>query len=313
MKKVSILLSLIIFTTLSAIAQVTTGEFGGAYEVGGVSNNSATQDKWIKLADMTLDGSYDGAGLTVDFFPKDANHGDSRQRLIVQMRNKNSGGLYQSTYDISIVHMSGGHFTIKDAKVVHTSGTGVTNNQLSVWVQMGISWLNKVPIEVRTYGNITVQTTPQPYYSSIQDAGTIYERNSYFAIHEGNMDFDGSVKSEEVVVDPAAWPDYVFEEGYDLQSLEEVEAYIKANGHLPNIMPADTAMANGVALGEMNVKLLEKIEELTLHTIDQNKQIKAQQDLITKQAQKEAAQQAQLEEQSALLKQLMERVAKLEQ
>ena len=87
----------------------------------------------------------------------------------------------------------------------------------------------------------------------------------------------GNIISEEVRILPQInWPDYVFEENYNLPSLEEVEKYINENGHLKNIPTRKTVNENGFNLGEINAKLLEKIEELMLYTIDQNKEIKKQ-------------------------------------
>lgn len=71
----------------------------------------------------------------------------------------------------------------------------------------------------------------------------------------------------------AAWPDYVFAEGYKLSSLEETEAFIKANKHLPNIPAAAVIEKDGFALGDMQKRMMEKIEELTLHLIESNKKI----------------------------------------
>ena len=85
----------------------------------------------------------------------------------------------------------------------------------------------------------------------------------------------GKAVAEEVVVKlQSAWPDYVFENVYELPTLEEVEKQIKDKGHLSNIPSAEEVEKNGVELGEMNKKLLEKIEELTLYTIEQEKRIK---------------------------------------
>ena len=68
--------------------------------------------------------------------------------------------------------------------------------------------------------------------------------------------------------------DYVFEPGYDLMPLDELGSYIEENGHLPNIpSEAEYQERGGVALHEMQVKLLEKIEELTLYTLQQQKLI----------------------------------------
>ena len=69
-------------------------------------------------------------------------------------------------------------------------------------------------------------------------------------------------------------PDYVFEKNYDLRTLAEVEAYINQNKHLPEIPAAKEMEQNGVNLGEMNMMLLKKVEELTLYVIEQQKEIK---------------------------------------
>ncbi|MBQ6725100.1 MAG: hypothetical protein IJQ89_00835 [Bacteroidales bacterium] len=84
---------------------------------------------------------------------------------------------------------------------------------------------------------------------------------------------NGYVKAKEIKVTLTDWPDYVFEEGYDRLSLPETEKYIKENGHLPDVPSAQEVEENGVSLGEINAKLLQKIEELTLHIIDLQKQI----------------------------------------
>ena len=80
------------------------------------------------------------------------------------------------------------------------------------------------------------------------------------------------------------YPDYVFTEDYNLLSLDEVEAFIQANGHLPNVQSeADVEYGRSVNLTELSVSLLEKVEELTLYTIDQHKTIGSQQETINKQ------------------------------
>lgn len=83
---------------------------------------------------------------------------------------------------------------------------------------------------------------------------------------------NGKIRAKEIKVE-TGWADYVFEENYELPTLKEVENYIRQKGHLKNIPSALEVEKNGIQLGEMNVKLLEKIEELTLYTIAQEKQI----------------------------------------
>ncbi|MBQ4820850.1 hypothetical protein [Aquimarina sp. MMG016] len=83
---------------------------------------------------------------------------------------------------------------------------------------------------------------------------------------------NGSIRAKEIKVD-TGWADFVFEDEYELPTLEEVENYINAEGHLQDIPSAAEVAQNGIFLGEMNSKLLQKIEELTLYTIAQEKKI----------------------------------------
>lgn len=68
-------------------------------------------------------------------------------------------------------------------------------------------------------------------------------------------------------------PDYVFEDDYSLRSLKDTEAFIRANKHLPDVPSAHEIQRDGMNLAEMNLILLKKIEELTLHVIEQDKKI----------------------------------------
>ncbi|MCX2491847.1 hypothetical protein OQX63_00080 [Pedobacter sp. PF22-3] len=94
------------------------------------------------------------------------------------------------------------------------------------------------------------------------------------------LSVNGKIRAHEIKVEAANWPDYVFEEGYDAGTLKELENYIKINKHLPEMPTAKEVEVNGVALGEMNKLLLKKVEELTLHLIEQQKQLNEQGKLI---------------------------------
>ncbi|WP_299899728.1 tail fiber protein [uncultured Aquimarina sp.] len=88
---------------------------------------------------------------------------------------------------------------------------------------------------------------------------------------DAKLAVNGNIHTQEVKVDLVGWPDYVFEEDYNLPTLQEVEQHISEQGHLENIPSAAEVAENGIQLGEMNKKLLEKIEQLTLYMIEQNK------------------------------------------
>jgi len=98
----------------------------------------------------------------------------------------------------------------------------------------------------------------------------------------GNIIVAGKIESREVKVTVDAGADYVFEPEYPLRSLEDVQNHIKRHGHLPNIPSARDMEENGIQLGEMNIKLLEKIEELTLYTLQQEEKIKAQEKRLSR-------------------------------
>jgi hypothetical protein len=100
---------------------------------------------------------------------------------------------------------------------------------------------------------------------------------------------DGKAVAREILVtNTSSWADYVFSENYKLPSLTDVETYIQANKHLPGIPTTQEVEENGIALGEIQGKLLEKIEQLTLYMIEMKKQndILSREVEILKQAQK---------------------------
>lgn len=93
-------------------------------------------------------------------------------------------------------------------------------------------------------------------------------------VHTGSFKLavNGAICAKEIKVE-TGWSDFVFEEDYPLRSLAEVEAFIKENGHLPDIPSAKEVEENGVNVGEMEARLLQKIEELTLYVIQQQKEL----------------------------------------
>ncbi len=136
---------------------------------------------------------------------------------------------------------------------------GSGNNVRHYYVAHGKApWSSGKGIYVKTNGNVGIGTTSP----------------------DSKLTVAGKIKSREVEVTVNAGADFVFDESYDLKEIEEVEAFIKENKHLPEIAPANQMEAEGINLSEMNIKLLQKIEELTLYLINQNKILKMQADKI---------------------------------
>jgi hypothetical protein len=99
------------------------------------------------------------------------------------------------------------------------------------------------------------------------------------------INVEGSIRANEIVVNTTG-ADFVFDSTYNLRTLPELETFIKQNKHLPEIAPAKEMQENGVSAGEMQAKLLQKIEELTLYVIELKKENVEQQKKIAELIQK---------------------------
>jgi hypothetical protein len=101
------------------------------------------------------------------------------------------------------------------------------------------------------------------------------------------IDGSGSIFANEFIAASGnVYPDFVFKPGYKVPSLSETEASIKKEGHLPGIPSEQEAKAHGINLADMQVKLLQKIEELTLHQIEQEKLLENQNKRLDEQSQR---------------------------
>lgn len=113
----------------------------------------------------------------------------------------------------------------------------------------------------------------KPYFIVLADG-----RVAIGTEHAGDekLSVKGKIRAQEIKVEADNWPDYVFKAGYKLPTLQEIEKGIRDTGHLPGIPSAKEVKSSGIDLGEMNARLLQKIEELTLHLIAQDKRLQEQ-------------------------------------
>lgn len=105
---------------------------------------------------------------------------------------------------------------------------------------------------------------------------------------------NGRVKAEGVILNVGSFPDYVFASGYDLMSLSELQTFINKNKHLPKMPSEAEVLSEGADLGRINILLVEKIEEMTLYTLEQEQKLSNQQQQIDQLIQQLQAMQAQV-------------------
>lgn len=151
-----------------------------------------------------------------------------------------------------------------------------------------VVWIKSVHPQSNDVGLLTISTAnwQYPIFSARENGKILMGVNAYNSSLASCTDCSNyrlfvkdGIKTEKIKVEFASangWADYVFSDDYKLLPLHEVKKFITQNKHLPEIPSADEVVKNGVELKEMNVLLLKKIEELTLHLIDLNEKLEKQ-------------------------------------
>ncbi len=135
----------------------------------------------------------------------------------------------------------------------------------------GYLWYNGADIVLGS-STAPIRFASNGYRMAINTDGRVTIGSGNTAAAGYMLSVDGKVICEEARVQiSSAWPDYVFHDDYKLRPIEELEKLIKAEKHLPDMPSAAVVEKEGIALGDMNKKLLEKVEELTLYIIELNK------------------------------------------
>ncbi len=185
---------------------------------------------------------------------------------------------------------SGGFSRIFIAEATGNVGIGVADDnplfQLDIGSRMRIRsgaggsaglWLNN-PTNTNTIAFMGIaDAVTTGFYGNVSGWGLVMNTNTgNVGIGTLNptykLSVNGDIRTKEVVVE-TGWADYVFDEAYKLKSLDEVEKYIGQNKHLPNIPSAKEVEEKGLRVGDIQKRMMEKIEELTLYIIEANKKI----------------------------------------
>jgi hypothetical protein len=209
---------------------------------------------------------------------------------LLRMRDDGRMGIgYNGTSYGRTLNMGGTGINFYTANEVAFGGAIFpTDTSLVIWSNSGA---NNYLVLQPSWGNTGVGTyTPN---AKLHVNGTQLIGGNSARIAAGyQLSVDGKIIAEEVKVQlSTAWPDYVFANDYKLMPLEQLEQSINKNKHLPNIPAAAEVEKNGIMLGDMNKKLMEKVEELTLYIIDLNKKNNVLAEKVQKLEEKAAANQ----------------------
>jgi len=260
-----ILLFLVLFLGLSAYSQapvqVVTVPGARYVYVGSLVYDQSSGGNSQKIVVKLLGGSFfaDSNGETTFYISN--REGLSVKQISMGSYSSSRIGLkaYQNGANIDFYIVPNPNDYTSFAVSAFSFGNGIGNNVINVAVQsteptgtdLGTA-LKIVPIMMTDeVGNMGLGTS------------TPHEK----------LSVNGKIRAHEIKVETTNWPDYVFYAGYKVGTLQKLESYIKTNKRLPETPSAKEVAENGVQLGEMNKLLLKKVEELTLHLIEKDKQI----------------------------------------
>jgi len=230
-----------------------TGNLGiGTSNPGAQLEINAINQVVLKGVNKTI-GSTTGGGIIVGNDPGNATLNNDRIGYLVFTGAHNSSGTLTNSTAITSKATENWSASASGSKIAFETTANGTNSRVE---RLVINHDGKVGVGTGT--------------ATLNDALTV----------------NGNILTKGIKVNPEYVPDYVFKPQYKLRSLAEVESFVKANSHLPEVPSEVEVKKNGVELGEMSMTLLKKIEELTLYMIEKDKQLEKANQRIEELAQK---------------------------
>lgn len=211
------------------------------------------------------------------------------------------------------VHIQGEHTTTQFRLTLPASRNGNGNGEINLqaWVsEPGVTWDgggiginvnnantgNLIPDGFSRLNNALGQSFIRflpnggaMEFNTTNNSGTTYYQSMF--LKEGmlgigtnspseKLTVNGNIRTKKIIVTQTGWADYVFQKGYKLRTLSEIDKYIRIHKHLPDVPTEKQISENGLNVGDTQVLLLKKIEELTLYIIELKKEIAKKQDKI---------------------------------
>lgn len=231
----------------------------------------------------------------------DASTANSSFQIVIWLRGGTTTYFYNSNYAVNPVIYDG----VQNALPFQISGGPAATPKTVPDSYVDVLGMNN-SLDVSAGGNIIARGPGLNFFNGKVGIGTSTTGSNTLAV-------EGTIGARKVVVTVTnPFPDYVFKKEYELPSLDSVSKFIRANSHLPGVISEDSVKKNGLDLGNNQIALLKKIEELILYAIEQNNKAKDQDNLLKLQAneikelQRQNLQLANLQQQIDALKTLVD-------
>ncbi|WP_367331291.1 hypothetical protein [Sphingobacterium multivorum] len=285
----SIIFLALIFYIQVSNGQVTTVSGDYVHKVINSSSNATYTKSLILLHEI-----YDNTLLSDNYLigTVAARRGGTGALNRLNVANVNTSSSYNATYANLVSNDEGAYsWKLKTCRYngkkylaldVPYSGAQHAGFQFVGWVKSSGVSLEFIPYDKNGVPqNTDILTEIADYVASRQISNYVSRFNVFGKVGIGtanpqaDLSVNGNILATEIKVkSDISVPDYVFEPDYKLKSLEEIESYVKLNKHLPEIPSAKQIKADGMDLAGMNLLLLKKIEEMTLHLIEKDKVLK---------------------------------------
>ncbi len=243
----------------------TTGACLGLY------NSSAGARNWSLYSTGSTNAQ--GAGNFIIY--DNSGGGAGSERLFIKGATGNVGlGTINPLQKLDVngaINVSGGVIQKGGAQITNTADLGLYSLDATTWMRFVT---NNQPIKF--FSDVTANSVGANSLLSIEPNGKVVIGTGMSLLGTYKLYVETGILTEKVKVaikNSTQWSDFVFDKDYKLAPLSEIESYITKNKHLPGIPSAQEVVKNGIDLGEMDAKLLQKIEELTLHIIKLEKEV----------------------------------------
>ncbi|PRY91351.1 hypothetical protein BY457_12626 [Marinilabilia salmonicolor] len=233
-----------------------------------LNTSSANKGKWVRIATCTNSGHYQDYGTVFEMFGNgSANSTFYYGKLIARFKRQSSEAGPATSMALILY----------DSNIGSDNIVGIRNGAtIDVFLRINMTYTRFFFRRImKGYSTISA-LKEEPFMSDLPSGDYIIQctdgAGSFGNIKANSIVVSETIEAKEVKISSAPGADFVFSEDYPLRDLKQVEDFIKDYKHLPEIPSAHEMATSGVNLAEMNKLLLQKIEELTLYIIKQDKE-----------------------------------------